>query len=227
MFINQTGVLFRLPCEPYLTIFNILMNKRLNSLVETFPTLESCRNEIEQAFDILHEVYANEGKLLLCGNGGSAADSDHIAGELLKGFTRPRPLDDAWKTKLGPDISDKLQGALPTIPLTGFNSFHSAFNNDCDPYYSFAQLTWALGKAGDSLLGISTSGNSKNVIYATIVARAKGLKTIGLTGQSGGQLLDKVDVCIRAPASEVEKVQEFHLPIYHCLCLMLEDAFFA
>jgi len=225
--IIQTDVLFRLPCEPYFTIYNILMNKRLNSLVETFPALESCRSEIQQTFDLLHEVYANDGKLLLCGNGGSAADSDHIAGELLKGFTCSRPLDDAWKTELGSDLSDKLQGALPAIPLTGFNSFHSAFNNDCDPYYSFAQLTWALGRAGDSLLCISTSGNSKNVIYATIVAHAKGLKTIGLTGQSGGELLNKVDVCIRAPASEVDKVQEFHLPIYHCLCLMLEDAFFA
>jgi len=202
------------------------MNKRLNSLVESFPTLESCLNEVKQAFDMLHEVYANDGKLLLCGNGGSAADSDHIAGELLKGFRCPRPLNDNWKTKLGLDLSSKLQGALPTIPLTGFNAFHSAFNNDCDPNYSFAQLTWALGRSGDSFLGISTSGNSKNVIYAAIVARAKGLKTIGLTGQSGGQLLDNVDVCIRAPVSEVEKVQELHLPIYHCLCLMLEDAFF-
>ena len=227
MFIAKADILFRLPCEQNLTIYNILMNKHLNSLVETYPTLEFCRNEIQQAFDILHEVYASDGKLLICGNGGSAADSDHIAGELLKGFTSPRPLDDAWKTKLGPELSGKLQGALPTIPLTGFNSFHSAFNNDCDPRYSFAQLTWALGRAGDSLLAISTSGNSKNIIYATIVARAKGLKTLGLTGQSGGQLLDNVDVCIRAPASEVEKVQEFHLPIYHCLCLMLEDAFFA
>ena len=203
------------------------MNKRLNLLVETYPSLESCQNDIHQAFDILHEVYYNDGKLLICGNGGSAADSDHIAGELLKGFRQPRPLDDRWKRKLGADLSDKLQGALPTIPLTGFNAFLSAFNNDCDPDYCFAQLTWALGQPGDSLLGISTSGNAKNVVYASIVAREKGLKTIGLTGQSGGKLLDKVEICIRAPATEVDKVQEYHLPIYHCLCLMLEDAFFA
>ena len=149
-----------------------------------------------------------------------------MAGELLKGFTCPRPVDDMWKRKLGTNLSDKLQGALPTIPLTGFNAFNSAFNNDCDPYYNFAQLTWALGVPGDSLFGISTSGNSKNVLYATFVARAKGLKTIGLTGDSGGQLFSNVDVCIRAPASKVENVQEFHLPIYHCLCHMLEDAFF-
>lgn len=202
------------------------MNNRLNALIESFPNLSSCQDEIRQAFDVLHEVYANGGKLLICGNGGSAADSDHMAGELLKGFTCPRPVDDKWKRKLGTNLSDKLQGALPTIPLTGFNAFNSAFNNDCDPYYNFAQLTWALGESGDSLFGISTSGNSKNVLYATFVARAKGLKTIGLTGHSGGQLFSNVDVCIRAPASKVENVQEFHLPIYHCLCHMLEDAFF-
>ena len=176
------------------------MNNRLNALIESFPNLSSCQDEIRQAFDVLHEVYANGGKLLICGNGGSAADSDHMAGELLKGFTCPRPVDDKWKRKLGTNLSDKLQGALPTIPLTGFNAFNSAFNNDCDPYYNFAKLTWALGESGDSLFG--------------------------LTGHSGGQLFSNVDVCIRAPASKVENVQEFHLPIYHCLCHMLEDAFF-
>lgn len=202
------------------------MNKRLKYLVENSPALDSCLDEIRLAYAILHEVYSNDGKLLICGNGGSAADSDHIAGELLKGFTKPRPLDKDWKVKLGSDLTDKLQGALPTIPLTGFNAFHSAFCNDCDPQYSFAQLTWALGRSGDSLLAISTSGNSKNVIHASTVAQAKGLKTIGLTGLSGGDLLEKVDVCIRVPATGVDKVQEYHLPIYHCLCLMLEDAFF-
>ncbi len=196
-------------------------------LLERHPSLVSCQNEILQAYEILQEVYSHEGKLLICGNGGSAADSDHIAGELLKGFMHTRPLDDSWKMKLGTDLSDKLQGALPTIPLTGFNAFQSAYNNDCDPLYNYAQLTWALGRPGDSFLGISTSGNSKNIIYAAKVAREKELKTIGLTGNSGGALLHEVEVCIRAPESDVYKIQEYHIPIYHCLCLMLEDFFFA
>jgi D-sedoheptulose 7-phosphate isomerase len=150
-----------------------------------------------------------------------------MAAELLKGFLSSRPLGESDRALLDPPLADNLQGALPVIPLPAFGVFLTAFGNDCDPAYDYAQLIWGLGTRGDVLLAISTSGNSKNILNAVEAANAKGLRTIGLTGQSGGKLKDSAEVCIRAPSVRVDEVQECHLPIYHCLCLMLEDAFFA
>lgn len=162
----------------------------------------------------------------LCGNGGSAADADHWAGELLKGFCKDRPLSMQERGTLRPEIAQKLQGALPAIPLTSFPAASTAFGNDVDPALAYAQLTSALGRPGDVFVGLSTSGNARNVGAAAEVARAKGLPVIGLTGASGGKLKAWCTVCICAPSTETYRVQEYHLPIYHCLSLMLEENFF-
>jgi D-sedoheptulose 7-phosphate isomerase len=174
----------------------------------------------------MREAIAAGGKLLLCGNGGSAADADHWAGELLKGFRRRRPLRPADRAGLPEALADALQGAIPAIPLTGFPSFTTAFANDVDGALAFAQLTHALGRRGDVWIGLSTSGNARNVCAAAVVARARGLVTIGLTGAAGGQLAPLCDLCLRVPTAETFRAQEFHLAIYHCWSLMLEDAFF-
>jgi len=202
------------------------MHPRLETLLTRYPPLQSCAPDIAAAYDLLEQTFKSGGKLLLCGNGGSAADSDHIAGELLKGFGHARTLSKADAKKLGGDLTKNLQGALPAIPLPQLTGLVSAFSNDCDPKYVYAQLTWGLGRLGDALLAISTSGNSANVLHAAAAAKARGMKVLGLTGATGGKLLAKCDVCIRAPEKETFKIQEFHLPIYHCLCLMLEENFF-
>lgn len=198
----------------------------LETLLQRLPELASCRETIRQSYEAMHRCYSAGGKLLLCGNGGSAADADHWAGELLKGFRRPRRLSDAQGAGLRPEIRASLQGALPAIPLTGFPALATAYANDVDGSLTFAQLTWGLGCPGDVWVGLSTSGNARNVCAAAEVARAKGLVTISLTGQGGGRLAPLCDVALRAPATETFRVQEYHLPIYHCLSLMLEDAFF-
>jgi len=202
------------------------MKDRSKELLERYPELVVCREEIEQAFEIMRSAFASGRKLLVCGNGGSAADADHFCAELLKGFSQTRALGPGWREKLGSALADNLQGSLPAVPLPAFTGLLTAFGNDCDPLYSFAQLTWGLGRAGDVLLSISTSGNSRNVLHAVETARAKEMKTVGLTGQNGGALKDMVDLCIRVPATEVYKIQEYHLPVYHCLCLWLEDVLF-
>lgn len=199
---------------------------KLKECLRRYPQLKVCKHDIEKAYNLLRTTFNRGGKLLLCGNGGSAADADHISGELLKGFGHKRPLSEKWKAKLGPELADNLQGALPAIPLTAFSALTTAYSNDCDPEFIFAQLVWGLASSGDVLLAISTSGNSKNVLRAIQVAKGKGVRTIGLTGESGGKLKDLVDICISAPESEVYKIQELHLPIYHTLCFMLEDTFF-
>jgi D-sedoheptulose 7-phosphate isomerase len=182
--------------------------------------------DVEAAFVMLRDCYRAGGKLLLCGNGGSASDAEHWAGELLKGFARLRPLSGDERAGLPVEMASKLQGALPAIPLTGFPSLATAFGNDVDPSLTYAQLVWGLGKPGDVLVGISTSGNARNVCAAMEVARVRGLHSIGLTGAGGGRLALLADLCLRVPAVETYRVQEYHLPIYHCLCLMLEDEFF-
>lgn len=209
-----------------LTKTNEKVQKYLSDCLSRYPQLKGCGESIERAFYKMKHTFAEGGQLLLCGNGGSAADADHISGELLKGFGQKRPLSKEWVRKLGPEIASKLQGALKAIPLTAFNALTTAYGNDCDPLYTFAQLVWALGQAGDTLLAISTSGNSENVLLAAQVARAKGMQIVGLTGKSGGKLKNFVDVCICAPEDVVFKIQELHLPIYHTLMLMLEEAFF-
>jgi len=203
------------------------MASHLNNLIERYSALEVCRSDIQQAFDLLAATFLKDGKLLLCGNGGSAADSEHWAGEMLKGFAHPRPLSTAMRQGLSSELAARLQWAFPVIPLTGFTALATAFSNDVEPEYVFAQLVLALGRAGDVLAALSTSGNSSNVCRAAEVARARNLPVLAMTGATGGKLKDLADVCICVPATQTPYIQEFHLPIYHCLSLMLEEAFVA
>lgn len=205
----------------------------LHHLIDRYPKLIVCRQDIMQAYELLEEAYGNARKLLVCGNGGSASDSEHIVGELMKEFKLKRKVysDHAAVLKeidpeLGQTLAEHLQGALPAISLTGHSSLQTAYMNDAVPELVFAQQVNGYGKPGDVFLGISTSGNSKNVLYAAVNAKAKGLKVIGLTGAKENKLMKYADVCIRVPETETYKIQELHLPVYHCLCLMLEDHFF-
>ena len=201
------------------------MTTHLQSLIQRYPALQACLPDIQRAYELLAAAFKNGGKLLLCGNGGSAADADHWAGELLKGFEHPRPLSPEARHGLPPEMAARLQWAFPAIPLTGFPAFATAFSNDVEPEYIFAQLVLALSQPGDVLAALSTSGNSANVCRAAEVARARNLPVLALTGTTGGQLRELADVCICVPSSRTPHVQEFHLPIYHCLSLMLEDDF--
>lgn len=202
-------------------------------LIERYPVLESCKDDILNAYYLLEESYSNRNKLLVAGNGGSAADSEHIVGELMKSFKLPRKLDKEFKSKLiqedeelGLALSENLQGALPAIALDGHSALSTAYMNDCEPLLCFAQQVNGFGNEGDIFLGISTSGNSKNILYAAVTAHAKGMKVIGLTGQKESKLSEIADVCIKVPETETYMIQELHLPVYHCLCLMLEESFF-
>jgi D-sedoheptulose 7-phosphate isomerase len=208
--------------------------RHIDLLMERYPSLESAKNDIVAAYLLLEESYKNGGKLLVAGNGGSAADAEHIVGELMKGFKLPRKPEADFAEKLveenqelGSVLAENLQGALPAIALDGHPALSTAYMNDCEPLLCFAQQVNGYGKSGDVFLGISTSGNSKNVLYAATTAHAKGMKVIGLTGAKDSKLKDMSDVCIKAPQTETYMIQELHLPIYHCLCLMLEDRFFA
>jgi D-sedoheptulose 7-phosphate isomerase len=203
------------------------MSPHLKNLLMRYSALQECRPDIQRAFDLLAAAFRNDQKLLLCGNGGSAADSEHWAGEMLKGFAHARPLSSLMCRGLPAETAVRLQWAFPVIPLTGFPALTTAFGNDVDPEYVFAQLLLALGKAGDVLGVFSTSGNSANVCRAAEVARARSLPVLAMTGASGGKLRELADVCICAPATQTPHVQEFHLPIYHCLSLMLEEDFAA
>ena len=193
----------------------------LLDLFKRYPSLKSLRKSLEAGFHLLREGFQQSGKWLIAGNGGSASDADHIAGEWLKAFMIKQPPADVPE-----ELACHLQHALPALPLANFISLHTAFGNDCDPKWAFAQLTYALGKQGDGLLAISTSGNSENILNAVRVARAKRMKVLGLTGRSGGALKALCDVCVCAPEDETYKIQELHLPIYHCWCRMIEEHFF-
>lgn len=207
--------------------------KHINLLVERYPALDSIKEDIIAAYLLLEQSYKNGGKVLVAGNGGSAADAEHIVGELMKGFKMSRKLETDFAKKLvaenqefGTVLAENLQGALPAIALDGHLALSTAYMNDCEPLLCFAQQVNGYGKAGDVFLGISTSGNSKNVLYAATTARAKNMKVIGLTGAKDNKLMDISDVCIKVPQTETYMIQELHLPVYHCLCLMLEDKFF-
>lgn len=202
------------------------MNRHLAELIERIPALSVCMSQMETAVSLLERTYRNGHKTLVCGNGGSAADAEHFSGELLKGFYQTRPLSDAEKTQVGAEYATRLQGALPTIPLGGFSALNTAFANDNEPELIFAQLVWGLGCPGDALVAFSTSGNSTNVLHAVRVAKAKGLVTIALSGQTGGKLAALADVTICAPSTVTHLIQEYHLPIYHCMALILEELFF-
>jgi D-sedoheptulose 7-phosphate isomerase len=198
----------------------------LDGLFLRCPELKPLEQDLLRAYAMLESCLRSGGKVLLCGNGGSAADCEHWAGEMLKGFKSKRPLAAEDQAKLPPGLATQLQGGLPAIPLTGFPGLATAFNNDVDPNLTYAQLVWALGRPGDVLIGISTSGNAKNVGHAAETARAKGMPVLGLSGAAGGRLKPLCDLCLCAPSNETFRIQEFHLPIYHTLCLLLEEAFF-
>ena len=202
------------------------MNPHLTRLLHRAPALSPCIEDVQSLFNIIRDGLASGGKLLLCGNGGSGADAEHWAGELLKGFANKRPLGSDDQQKLGPELAAQLQGALPVIPITGFLGLRTAWQNDCNPDYVYAQMVYALGRPGDVLVGISTSGNSKNVCLALETGRKLGLKTAAMTGATGGRAAQIAECSVRVPSCETYLIQEFHLPVYHTLCLMLEDEFF-
>ena len=205
----------------------------LRALHERYPDLEPCLASVERAFKVLEKSFSGGGKLLVCGNGGSAADSEHIVGELMKGFESKRPLPKEVRRELarafpeeGPYLAELLQGALPAISLVSQGALLTAVANDVAADMVYAQQVYGYGHKGDVLLGISTSGDSPSVLNALRVARARGLGTLGLTGRSGGGMRDLCDVAICVPLTATLEIQERHLPIYHALCLMLERSFF-
>lgn len=206
---------------------------KVDALVERYPILNNCRSNLVAAVETIIETYTNGGKVIVCGNGGSAADSEHIVGELMKGFVKKRPISDELYAKLQascPNVADylkeNLQGALPAVSLMNAVALNSAFANDQAPDLAMAQQLLGLGKPEDVLIGISTSGNSANVVYAVQLAKALGIKTIGLIGNRQCRMQKLCDVVVSAPEMETYKIQELHLPIYHMLCIAVENEFF-
>lgn len=209
------------------------MHEKIISLSAQFPELFHIQNEINSATDKIIACYKRGCKVLLCGNGGSAADCTHIVGELMKGFLKRRPVDEETAERLKtkyPKIDDilisKLQKGLPAINLCESSALITAYCNDVDPEYIFAQQVFGLGKKGDVLIAISTSGNAQNVNNAAKIAKAMGIAVIGMTGKYGGQLSSNSDICIKVPQTETYRVQEYHLPIYHAICAAVEEEFF-
>ena len=203
----------------------------LYNLIKRPPCLRSLEEPLNVAADMLETCVRHGGKILVCGNGGSAADAEHIVGELMKGFLLPRPLPYSLQEQLllasnSYMSPEKLQQPIPAISLASGVSLPTAFANDVDAEYVFAQQVLGLGKKGDVLWGISTSGNSSNVVYALSVARALGIKTLGFTGRDGGRMAELCDVELRVPAQHTPEIQELHLPLYHALCAELESRIF-
>ncbi|MGN1248445.1 MAG: SIS domain-containing protein [Candidatus Spyradocola sp.] len=209
------------------------MNDILNRFCADNPALAPLRPDVVSAYELLRDTFASGGKLLICGNGGSAADAEHITGELMKGFLKKRPLtaEDRALFADTPDIpegfADRLQGALPALALNTHSALLSAYANDVDASMVYAQQVWALGQGGDTLLALSTSGNSRNVVNAVHAARAKGLHTLAITGSADSALSRLCERTLRMPATETYCIQEYTLPTYHALCALLEAAFFA
>lgn len=202
-------------------------------LLNRYPELKNTISEIEKSIEAIIETYKNGKKVLIAGNGGSAADAEHIAGELLKSFIKKRPIKKELKNKLieldkenGEYIADTLEEPLQAIALTSHIGLSTAYLNDRDPYLIFAQQLLAFGKNGDTFIAISTSGNAKNIIYAATLAKALGITIISLTGENGGELAKIADIAIKAPSKETYRVQEYHLPIYHSICAEVEKHFF-
>lgn len=202
-------------------------------LIERYPALDCARESIADAARAIADCYRAGGKILVCGNGGSAADAEHIVGELMKGFLKKRPVEGALAESIraaAPKNADylisNLQMPLRAVSLVNSVSLGTAFANDQAPDLVFAQQVLGLADAGDVLFGISTSGNSANVVYAVEVAKAMGCRTIALTGAGGGRLKPLADMTIEAPDTETYRIQEYHLPIYHALCIAAEEAFF-
>lgn len=203
------------------------MNMIFNELLERYPCLEVCKNEIYSAYEAMVAAYKNGGKLLCCGNGGSAADCDHLVGELMKGFLKQRPLS-AEEKELFDDsfVSSNLQKGLPAVSLTAHSALMTAYSNDAVSQLVFAQQVYALGNKKDLLFAFSTSGNSENVVYAVKAAKAAGIVSVSVTGKNESKLSEISDICIRLPETETFKIQELTLPVYHCLAAMVEDRFF-
>lgn len=207
--------------------------KHISSLINRYPTLQCVRSTIVRAYLLMEECYEHDGKVLIAGNGGSATDSEHIAGELMKRFKIQRTVSNDFAKKLkavdlvrGTRLAENLERSLMAIPLVAHEGLTTAFINDVSGLDVFAQQLYCFGRSGDVFLGITTSGNSENIIAAAVTAKALGLKTIGLTGLSGGEMAQKSDVCVKVPETETYMIQELHLPIYHCWCAMLEEHFF-
>jgi D-sedoheptulose 7-phosphate isomerase len=197
----------------------------IDELAMRHSSLSSCLPDIEKTVSLLIAVFSSGHRLYICGNGGSAADALHIVGELAKSFVLTRPLDNQFIEKVSKELAENLQGALPAFALVENTALSSAFLNDCNPDYVYAQQVYAYARKGDCVLGISTSGNSKNVIHAMEAAKGRGALTIGLTGASGGVMKSICDCCICVPETETYKIQELHLPVYHAICLALENHF--
>ena len=204
----------------------------LTETLERYPALKGNETEILSVYETLKNCFTNGKRLYLCGNGGSAADCEHIAGELLKSFKKCRPLPTELVEGLkkqgerGQVLIESLECGLPAVSLCGHTAFSTAFQNDRDPMFVFAQQVGVWGQTGDVLLTISTSGNSKNCVYAATVAKAKNMQVVAFLGGSGGALKTLADASVTVPEKETFKVQELHLPVYHCLCAMLEEEFF-
>lgn len=195
----------------------------MEQLIERYPILSQCRESIAAALKLMIETYKNGGKVLVCGNGGSAADSEHIVGELMKGFLSHRQVSD---DRIPKSLSKNLQGALPAISLPSQCAILSAFINDVEPDMMYAQLVYGYAREGDLVIGLSTSGNSGNIVNAVEVAKCVGARTLALTGEKESKLSDMATVTIRVPETETYKVQELHLPVYHYLCAETEKEMF-
>ena len=203
------------------------VEKIYNDLFERYPTLSCVKEEVEAVFEIIKETYIKKGKLLVCGNGGSASDSTHIVGELMKGFMLSRKLPETEKAKFkNKEIAEGLQGALPAISLVGETALMTAFCNDCDPDLVFAQQVYGLMNENDTLSCLSTSGNSKNVVAAAETAKVKCGKVVSIVGEKGGKLFELSDATIKLPSQITPEIQEYTLPAYHTICAMLESEFF-
>ena len=210
-----------------------IVKNELEELIRRYPQLDVCKKDIEKAYLLLQKTYDKNGKLLIAGNGGSAADSEHIAGELMKRFKITRPISKGFADKLmkidperGERLVKNLEMPLRAVPLTSHIAITTAYMNDADATGVFAQQMLGFGNEGDVFLAISTSGNSENIISACVVAKAMGIKIIGLTGEKESKLSKYSDICIKVPETETYKIQELHLPVYHALCLMLESNYF-
>ncbi len=203
------------------------VEKIYNDLFNRYPALSCVKADVESVFKIIKETYINKGKLLVCGNGGSAADSAHIVGELMKGFMLKRELPESEKEKFqNKEIASGLQGALPAISLVGESALMTAFCNDCSPDLVFAQQVYGLVSKNDTLLCLSTSGNSKNVVAAAETAKVKGGKVVSIVGEKGGKLFELSDATVKIPSQITPEIQEYTLPVYHTICAMLEEVFF-
>lgn len=197
----------------------------LDNLILRYPNLQICKDSIKKGYELLARSFETSGRLYVCGNGGSAADSLHIVGELVKSFVHQRSIDKDFAERVDEEMLDNLQGSLPAFALVENSALASAYANDVNPDYVFAQQVYAYAREGDCVMGISTSGNSRNVINALKAAKGRRALTLGLTGRDGGKMRELCDVCIVVPENETYRIQELHLPIYHTLCIMLEQKF--